>query len=100
MVLLFVRSVTEEFRTAYGGPRFSEYIQCDFLTFLPDVRFRLIQLQQISPYQDTDIRIAHYPDRFGPLGKFLREFYKINLALSYWLPNQVEYSVVAYRTSN
>ena len=81
-VLLFVRSVTEEFRTAYGGRgggrRFSEYIHCDFLTFFPDVRFMLIQTQQISTYQDADIRIVHYSDRLGPLGKIRREIYKIN----------------------
>jgi len=29
---------------------------------------------------DADIRIAHYPDRLGPLGKIRRAFYKINLA--------------------
>ena len=55
----------------------------------------------ITPFIRTlVIRIANYPDRSGPSLKFCQEFYKTNLSSHYRLSDQVQHSVMAYRTTN
>jgi hypothetical protein len=54
----------------------------------------------LSTYLD-----AGYPDHqlavlAWPFGSVCREFYESNLSCNYWLLDQVQYSVMASRTSN
>jgi len=44
--------------------------------------------------------IANYPDQLGPSGKFVEHSKKTNLPSNYLLSDQVQYSVMASRTSN
>ena len=46
------------------------------------------------------IRTANYADRIGPSGKFVENDTPLNLPWNYRLSYQVQYSVVASRTSN
>jgi len=64
------------------------------------LEYTALQLQQNSTYPD-----AGYPDRqlsrsAWPFGLIYREFYRTNLPWNYRLLHQVQYSAMAYRTSN
>ena len=46
------------------------------------------------------IRMANYPEGLGRSGKYVENPRKTNLPLNYRLSGQVQYGVVASRTSN
>jgi len=46
------------------------------------------------------IRITNYQDRLGLSGKFFENSKKLTRLEIYWLSDQVQYSVMASRTSN